>query len=168
MPKVDWITWKTDPSEIINPDKISEHITELFDDYNCYMKSLVYEELKYELEFGGLDKLSLNILGTSPANEKTIRILNTIEDVREDFETFKNKIYNTALDQKKIEKTQLVEAIEEKILEEEKILRNTLNLKDRVDINNELIDIETVNNIISTTSDRINKLKERLELAKGI
>lgn len=168
MPKVDWITWKTDVSEIINPDKIMEKMDNLFEDYSCYINALVYEELKHELQFGGLDKLSLNILGTSPANEKAIRILNNIDDVKENFEKLKNNIYNSAIEQKKTEKEQLVKAIEEKIFEEEKILNNTLNLKDRISTSNELVDIETINNVISTTSDKINKLKERLELAKGI
>ena len=168
MAKVDWITWKTDISEIINPDKILENLNDLFNDYNCYMNSVVYEELNHEVTVGGLDKYSLNIVGTSPANETALNILNRIDDIKTAIENLKNKVYNSAVDQKEIEKKQLISCIEEKILEEEKILSNTVSLRERISTSTEIIDINTVNDIIEVTNEKINKLKERLELAKSI
>ena len=168
MAKVDWITWKTDISEIINPDKILENLNDLFNDYNCYMNSVVYEELNHEVTVGGLDKYSLNIVGTSPANETALNILNRIDDIKTAIENLKNKVYNSAVDQKEIEKKQLINCIEEKILEEEKILSNTVSLRERISTSTEIVDINTVNDIIEVTNEKINKLKERLELAKSI
>ena len=168
MAKVDWITWKTDISEIINPDKILENLNDLFNDYNCYMNSVVYEELNHEVTVGGLDKYSLNIVGTSPANETALNILNRIDDIKTTIENLKNKVYNSAVEQKNIEKQQLINCIEEKILEEEKILSNTVSLRERISTNTEIVDINTVNDIIEITNEKINKLKERLELAKSI
>ena len=168
MAKVDWITWKTDISEIINPDKILENLNDLFNDYNCYMNSVVYEELNHEVTVGGLDKYSLNIVGTSPANETALNILNRIDDIKTAIENLKNKVYNSAVDQKEIEKKQLISCIEEKILEEEKILSNTVSLRERISTSTEIVDINTVNDIIEVTNEKINKLKERLELAKSI
>ena len=168
MAKVDWITWKTDISEIINPDKILENLNDLFNDYNCYMNSVVYEELNHEVTVGGLDKYSLNIVGTSPANETALNILNRIDGIKTTIENLKNKVYNSAVEQKNIEKQQLINCIEEKILEEEKILSNTVSLRERISTNTEIVDINTVNDIIEITNEKINKLKERLELAKSI
>ena len=168
MAKVDWITWKTDISEIINPDKILENLNDLFNDYKCYMNSVVYEELNHEVTVGGLDKYSLNIVGTSPANETALNILNRIDDIKTTIENLKNKVYNSAVEQKNIEKQQLINCIEEKILEEEKILSNTVSLRERISTNTEIVDINTVNDIIEITNEKINKLKERLELAKSI
>ena len=132
MAKVDWITWKTDPSEIINPDKVGEKISNIFKDYNCYMNSVVYEGILHEIEKGGLDKMSLNLLGTSPANESAIDILENITEIKEIINSLQEDVLKSAEEQKEIEKNQLIQVIEEKILEEENKLNNTLSLKEKI------------------------------------
>ena len=54
MAKVDWITWKTDIKEIINPDEVAQSLKEKIDSYNLYLDSQVYKELNSEITNGGL------------------------------------------------------------------------------------------------------------------
>ena len=81
MAKVDWITWKTDIDEIIKPDSINEEINSIFDSYNNYMNSGIYDEINHEITSGGLDRDSLNIVGVSPAYETAINIKNSIDNI---------------------------------------------------------------------------------------
>ena len=37
MSRVDWITWKTNPKDIIDPNIIENNIMENFKNYNSYM-----------------------------------------------------------------------------------------------------------------------------------
>ena len=168
MSKVDWITWKTNPSDIINPEKIMEKLSDRFQDYHTYMTATVYEGVKHEVEKGGLDKASFDIAGISPANENAIKILNTIDEIKTTMNNLKEEISEQAKEQKKIEKEQLIEAIEEKIKEEEKILENTEKLKARLTEENTLITISEVNDMIDNNKERIRRLAERLEAAKAI
>lgn len=168
MAKVDWITWKTDTTEIINPNDIIDKIDEIYEDYNCYMNSIVYEGLKHELTKGGLDPDSLNIVGISPANEYANTIMNRIENIKTTYENLKQKIYINVSDQKQLEKQQLIEAIENKIEEENRILDNTNTLKDKIIKSNNVLDINEVESIIEVTQDKITKLKERLERARSL
>lgn len=168
MARVDWITWKTNTNEIINPDKIIEIISDKFQNYTSYMNSVVYEGIDSEIENGGLDQLSLNVMGNSPANEKAIAILNSINEIENIIETLKNQIYNATLEQKKIEKQQLINELEEKIKSEEKILNNTLSVKEKLSNSNSIISDKKVTDMIDISTERLNKLKERLELAKSI
>ena len=48
MAKVDWITWNTDSADIINPDKVVEKILEIYQDFNSYIQSNIYEIVKKE------------------------------------------------------------------------------------------------------------------------
>ncbi len=168
MARVDWITWKTNPNEIINPDKIIDMITDNFQNYSCYMNSVVYEGIDSEVTHGGLDTLSLNVMGNSPANEKAVNILNSINEIENTIETLKNSIYDAALEQKKIEKQQLISAINEKIESEEKILNNTITLRDKIKNPIDSINSKKITDIIDISTQRINKLKERLEQAKAL
>ena len=61
MSKVDWITWKTDVTDIINPEKVIDSVTDSYNEFNSYMNPVIYENLKYEVINGGLDKSSINI-----------------------------------------------------------------------------------------------------------
>ena len=70
--------------------------------------------------------------------------------------------------QKQVEKEQLITAIEEKVIEQQKILENTKALRDRLTANNGLISSNEVESIIHTTEEKITMLKERLERAKAI
>ena len=75
MSKVDWITWKTDVTDIITPEKVIDSVTDSYNEFNSYMNPVIYENIKYEIINGGLDKSSINILGHSPANKKYYRKL---------------------------------------------------------------------------------------------
>ena len=60
MSKVDWITWKTNPKEIINPNIIDDNIQDSFNNYNEYMNPLIYDQIKHEIDKGILGKESLH------------------------------------------------------------------------------------------------------------
>ena len=53
MSKVDWITWNTDSTDIINPNKVIEKIQESYQEYNSYTQSNIYEIIKQETQIGG-------------------------------------------------------------------------------------------------------------------
>ncbi len=168
MSKVDWITWKTNKEEIINPDKIMEDMNNQIQEYNDYMNQNVYERISQEIQMGGLDNVSLNLMGASPANESAIHIMNHIDEIKSIIDNIKTDVYNTTEEQKQIEKEQLQEAIKDKIAEEEQILKNTVQLKERLTTENTFITIQEVDDIIASTNTKIQKLKERLEIASSI
>lgn len=168
MARVDWISWKTDPKEIINPEKIVDELSDLFLDYHVYMNSVVSENLQFEINRGALDYNSINILGESPAHEKAEEIMNRINNIRQMMDQFKTEIRIASEDQKKIEKEQLIECIEDKLQEEEKKKANTIAFLNRLQSDNSFITKKEVEDIIEITTDRINRLKERLEIAKSI
>ena len=143
MSKVDWITWKTDSKEIINPDKLTDKINDIYTDFNSYMNPVIYENIKYETINGRLNKSSINIMGATPANEMAINILNNIDEIKSTLENIKLQVENSSSEQKKIEKNQLITAIEDKIAEEKKLSKET-------------------------TNRRIKSLEARLELAKTL
>lgn len=168
MGKVDWITWNTDSRDIINPDKTVEKILEIYQDYNNYIQSNIYEIIKKETQIGGIDKASINLYGESPAYEKAIKILNQIDEISLIMNNFINNIKSSTEEQKKLEKNDLIKAIEDKIAEEKKILDNTELLKSRISMSNQVVSIEEVEEIIKISHDKINRLQERLEIAKNI
>ncbi len=168
MPKVDWITWKTDLEDIIHPENEEKEMEEQYQLYHTYMNSVVSEGLKHEMFYGGLDPLSLNIMGSSPAHEKAKEILRDIESIRGEYETLKKKVMESLVNQKQEEKEQLIEALDHKILEEENILKNTLALRERISLNGNEENVQKlkIDDIIEDSNNRINKLKERLDAAK--
>ena len=127
MSKVDWITWKTDVTDIINPEKVIDSVTDLYNEFNSYMNPVIYENLKYEVINGGLDKSSINILGHSPANEMALNILNNIDEIKSIIENLKLQIENATEEQKQIEKDQLVNALDKKIEDEKQISKEQTN-----------------------------------------
>lgn len=143
MSKVDWITWKTNPEEIIKPNSLEDKITDEYNNYSSYMYPNIYENIRNEVLNGGLDKQSLNILGESPANEMAINILNNIDEIKSIIENLKTQINEELDEQKGIEKKQLINDLEDKILEEKAVST-------------------------SENSSIINKLKERLEQVKTL
>ena len=168
MAKTDWITWKTNTNEIINPDTVMVRIKDILTNYKNYMNNVVVSEIRNEIVKGGLSQNSLNILGTSPAYEEAKNITVSIDQVNEEIDQFINKVNNLLIEQKKIEKQELIDAITNKLLEEESKLTNTLNLKAKLSDNNNVISIDDVNEVIEITSERIKRLKERLDLAKAL
>jgi len=168
MAKVDWITWKTDTSEIINPEKISEKLNELCSNCENYINNIAYDEIRTEINHGGLDSDSLNIAGVSLAKEQSISIINSIDTLKSSINIFKQNVLNKALNQKEIEKQKLKQEIQDKIEEENKKLENTIILKEKISKGTGLINIFQVNNIIDNTKERINILEERLEKANEL
>ena len=126
MAKVDWITWKTDPKDIIDPKRIEEQIDGYYQNFNSYINPVVYEGIKHEVLNGGLDKASLNIIGYSPANESAINILNDIDEIKSIIENIKRDVIISAEEQRQIEKLQLIEAIKNKIIQEEELKDNSI------------------------------------------
>lgn len=160
MAKVDWITWKTDPSEIINPKLVNEKIDELFLNYDNYMKPSIYDEMKKEIIEGGLSEGAYSIANSNPINTLAVDILGKIDDIESTVEKIKNSITNTLIEQKESEKEQLISAVREKILIEEE-------LKRRIETNeNVRANIMALGNdpddIIDIINDRLNRLNSKL------
>ena len=167
MAKVDWITWKTDTSDIINAEKVDNNLNKSISELNNIIDS-IYDNIKIEKNNGGLSDTSLNLNGESPSSVMADNILKNIEEIRMISNKLKDRISNQVIEQKKIEKDQLITSIEEKIAEQEKILNNTESLKGRVTENNNVVSLSEVNNVISITKEKISMLYERLEKAKAI
>lgn len=156
MSKVDWITWKTDPKEVINPDKIEEKINEQYQNYESYMNSMIYEQLQNEINGGGLSKDAFQITGISPANELATEIIKSIDEIKNTMDRLKNNVRDVSTKQKELEKDQLIDAIEAKIEKEKEFLKN-MNSKDNSD-----------EDVKALTNDKIEKLQERLAAAKAL
>lgn len=166
MAKVDWITWKTNPEEIINPEKVLRQIQENYQKYNSYMNPLVYEQIKYEINKGGLGKESLDIMGITPANEMALGIIDKIDEIKNVFDNLQEEIMDAVTEQKSIEKAQLIKAIEEKKANECQLLDSVIN--DEA-VRNHITDIGgSIEDVIYLLNYRINKLNERLEIAKSL
>lgn len=168
MAKVDWISWKTETDEIINPEKTFEEVSTIYNEFKNNIDKEVKSKLLDEVSNGGLNENALFVNGSSPAYESTMKIINNIEEIQSEMNRLINSIKNDTSNQKEIEKKQLIEAIETKIQEEEKILENTISLKNRLNNNHSGITIDEVSEIENNINDRINKLKERLENAKSL
>ena len=166
MAKVDWITWKTDPSEIINPDIVNDRFDELFQNYVNHMKPNIYDELKKEVVSGGLSQDAFNVYDYSPTNQLAVDILNRIGEIEDIVIGLKNSINSVVVEQKEIEKTQLVMAIKEKIKSEEELKKHIMqnefirsNISDRG---------SNPQDIIFIIDDRLNKLYGKLEKALSL
>lgn len=166
MAKVDWINWKTDPKDIINPEIIEDKLAESFTNYNTYMNPVIYEQIKFEASKGGLSKDALNLMGESPANDIAREILNKIDEIKHIMTLLQSDIIDLAEEQKQIEKEQLVFEIEKKLKREEKVKENVLNSEQFKSQIKEMG--ETQEDIIYIINDRIEKLKERLETAQSL
>lgn len=168
MSKVDWITWKTDINEIINPQIVEEKIKRHLNELNYTTTSIVYEEMNHQIENGGLDRQSLIINGNSIANKKALDILENIEEINNSIQELIKSMIDSCEEQKHIEKKQLIQAIEKKIEEEEKIKNNTNALNQKLQSDHLFIKKEEVEKIIENSDERIKQLKERLEKANQL
>lgn len=168
MPKVDWITWKTNTKEIINPQIIMDQIEEKIKEYHNYTTTRIYNSILYEIEKGGLNKESLKIDGMTIANSQAKKILQNLSDINTEIEKMLKKVKASSEEQKKIEKEQLIKEIELKIAEEEKIRDNTISFNDKLQPNNIIMDKNAIQDIIDSSNERIKELKSRLERAKAL
>lgn len=160
MSKVDWITWKTDPSEIIDPKKVDEKIEELFQNYYNYMKPSVYDEIKKEIVEGGLSDDAYLISNCSPLNNAALGILDKINEIEETVDRLKSSISSIVLEQKEIEKNQLISAIKDKIKSEEELKKH---IESNENIQNNIVLFgNNPEEIISIINDRLNRLNQKL------
>ena len=159
MAKVDWITWKTEPEEVISPDKVEEKIQQYFDDYYTCMKPTIYEEIKAEMAKGGLSKDAFNVSGKSPSNEIALEIIQKIDEISEIFNSLKTKIRISTEEQKHVEKEQLVDVIQQKIAADEEVIKNMSN---QIDSNDSSIASNTREDILYISANRIDKLNDKL------
>lgn len=166
MAKVDWITWKTDTKEIVDPKKVKEKFQECFTNYNTYMNPVVYEQIKYEVNNGGLKADALSIMGVSPAHEMAVDILNKIDEIKKTANNLSESMEESIKEQKQTEKKQLIEAIENKIAKEKAIIEN-VEFNEKV-ANNIIAAGVKPEDVINIINDRIKKLTERLERAKSL
>lgn len=158
MAKVDWITWKTEPEEIINPDEVEAKIQEYFDDYYTSMKPTIYEEIKSEISKGGLSIDAFNVSGKSPSNETALEILQKIDEISEIYNDMKLKIRNAVEQQKHVEKEQIVEAIHQKIAADEELIENITSQID----SNDSIAGNAKEDLLYISANRIDKLNDKL------
>jgi hypothetical protein len=168
MAKVDWINWKTNPNDIIDPEQIKEELDKKIKEYEKSMQFGVYDTIEEEMSSGGLNKTSLNIFGSSPAHDKANEILKKIDDIKQKMESVKKQIYQEAIKQREIEKQQLISCLEEKIVSEEKVLDMMMKLSEKAENNQTLLDYDEIENIMKDTVEKITNLNERLKIAKEI
>ncbi len=168
MARVDWINWKTNPGDIINPEQIKKELENRFQEYEKSMQLGIYDTIKEEMASGGLNKTSLNIFGSSPAHDKANEILKKIDDIKQKMESVKKQIYQEAIKQREIEKQQLISCLEEKIVSEEKVLDMMMKLSEKAENNQTLLDYDEIENIMKDTVEKITNLNERLKIAKEI
>lgn len=166
MSKVDWITWKTSPKDIINPDIIVNNIQDNYQKYNTYMNPVIYEQIKHEIYNGILGKDKIVFMKDTPINEIAQDIISKIENIKMTIDNLLVNVRESAEEQKQIEKQQLIEEIEKKI----EVEQDNLNQFTSSEImQKKIISMGGLpEDIIYILEDRINKLKERLEIAKSL
>lgn len=166
MSKVDWITWKTDPSEIIDPKKVDERIEELFQNYYNYMKPSVYDEIKKEIVDGGLSDDAYLISNCSPLNNAALGILDKMNEIEETVDKLKSSISRVVLEQKETEKVQLINAIKDKIKSEEE-LKRYIESSENIQ-NNIALFGNNPEEIITIINDRIHRLNQKLIVVENL
>ena len=166
MAKVDWISWRTDPSEIVNPERIDKKISEAFQNYHSYMKTFVSEEIRNDILVGGLSRESYSVSGSFPLYDKACEILDKIEKIDSSIYSFRENIMRCLEEEKKIEKDELIQAISLKIFEDEEILKKA---KDGFVVDSDLLSVGmSRDDFIFSLDERIHKLYEKLDEAKSL
>ena len=166
MKKLEWITWKTEESELINPEELVGKLKERFQDYNAYMNPVVNESLKYEVAQGGLNKEAFVMNGRSPATEVANKIMSDIVEVKEMTEALIESIRLDALEQRKREVHQLVLKIEEKIEKDKRLIENSKEAQQKYIQSSSPETSESIQTVIDLTQKRINLLMNKLESIK--
>ncbi len=163
MKRLEWITWKTEESELINPNELVEKLKERFQDYNSYMNPVVNENLKYEVANGGLNKDAFVLDGRSPATEVANKIMSDINEVKDMTEALIESIRLDALEQRKREVHQLVLKIEEKIEKDKRLIENSKEAQQKYIQSSLSATSDSIQTIIDITQRRINLLTKKLE-----
>ena len=168
MAKVDWINWKSNKEDIIDPIKVNNTINDITNNYKNKLDNIISNELTTLMEKGGLSRDSVIVDDISPLYLKAYKLNEKIDELIYIINKFNESLIDNCTDQRKLEKEQLIEAIEGKIKEEEKKLENSYKLKEKINSKSTLISMSDVDNIIELTLDRIKKLKNKLEEAKSL
>lgn len=163
MIRLDWITWKTEESELINPEEIVEKLKVRFQDYNSYMNPVVNESIKYEVENGGLNKNAFIINDRSPANEVANKIMSDIQEVKDMTNALIESVRLEAQEQRKREVNELILKIEEKIEKDKKLIENSKDVQQKYLQSSLEETSENIQTIIEITRKRINLLTRKLE-----
>ncbi|MBQ8535091.1 MAG: hypothetical protein IJ463_05350 [Bacilli bacterium] len=163
MIRLDWITWKTEESELINPEEIVEKLKVRFQDYNSYMNPVVNESIKYEVENGGLNKNAFIINDRSPANEVANKIMSDIQEVKDMTNALIESVRLESQEQRKREVNQLILKIEEKIEKDKKLIENSKDVQQKYLQSSLEETSENIQTIIEITRKRINLLTRKLE-----
>lgn len=163
MIRLDWITWKTEESELINPEEIVEKLKVRFQDYNSYMNPVVNESIKHEVENGGLNKNAFIINDRSPANEVANKIMSDIQEVKDMTNALIESVRLEAQEQRKREVNQLILKIEEKIEKDKKLIENSKDVQQKYLQSSLEETSENIQTIIQITRKRINLLTRKLE-----
>ena len=156
MIRLDWITWKTEESELINPEEIVEKLKVRFQDYNSYMNPVVNESIKYEVENGGLNKNAFIINDRSPANEVANKIMSDIQEVKDMTNALIESVRLESQEQRKREVNQLILKIEEKIEKDKKLIENSKDVQQKYLQSSLEETSENIQTIIEITRKRIN------------
>ena len=163
MIRLDWITWKTEESELINPEEIVEKLKIRFQDYNSYMNPVVNESIKHEVENGGLNNNAFIINDRSPANEVANKIMSDIQEVKDMTNALIESVRLEAQEQRKREVNQLILKIEEKIEKDKKLIENSKDVQQKYLQSSLEETSENIQTIIEITRKRINLLTRKLE-----
>lgn len=163
MNKLEWITWKTEESELINPNEVVEKLKDKFQDYNSYMNPVINEGMKYEVNHGGLSKEAFIINDRSPANEVANKIISDIQEVKDLTNSLIESVRLDAEEQRKKEVNQLVIKIEEKIKKDKRLIENSKEAQKKYLETSSLETYESIQTIINITQNRIETLKRKIE-----
>lgn len=165
---LDWITWKTNVEELINPQDIIEEIEEEYINYNVHMNPLIYEEIKYEVLNGGLDNKSFILSEATPIHSLSIETLNKIDSIRDKFEDLKNRIALKLNNIRSIEKEKLLLEINNKLKKEQSLVNSSNTAIEKYKSMNQLEMVESLNNIINISNKKIKELTEKKEIVEKL
>lgn len=165
---LDWITWKTNVEELINPQDIIEKIEEEYINYNVHMNPLIYEEIKYEVLNGGLDNKSFILSDATPIHSLSIETLNKIDSIRDKFEDLKNRIALKLNNIRSSEKEKLLLEINNKLKKEQSLVNNSNTAIEKYKSMNQLEMVESLNNIINVSNKKIKELTEKKEIVEKL
>lgn len=163
MGNLEWITWKTEEDELINPVAIVNKLKEIYTDYNSYMNPVVYEGIKHEIDKGGLNKEAFTIDGRSPATDVANKIISDIEEVKDLINSFIEKVEEDAIIQRKMEIKKLISKIEEKIQKDKKLIENSKNAQLKYNETSLSEASNSIQVVIEITQKRIDFLTKKIE-----
>lgn len=163
MKNLEWITWKTEESELINPQEIVEKLNALYQDYNSYMNPVVYEGIKHEKANGGLNKEAFIIDNKSPATEVANKIMSDIDEIKDMINNLIESARLDAEEQRKLELRLLIQKIEEKIEKDKRLIENSKGAQLKYQGTELSETSDSIQVVINVAKKRIELLTKKLE-----